>query len=394
MFDDEGHDADASYFVELIRPDGNPRMPYKLDPLPENQREVIERWVREGANFDGEGADANWVSILNRSKVAAIPEAYPTPLPVTALAFEPGGGSLEVSGYHEVNRYAVADGALQGRTPGVAERVYDLAYSADGKWLATASGTPGTLGSAKLWKVGEGGALEPAKELMQADDAVLAVAFRPDGAQVAVAGTDRAIRVFNVETGEQVGLIEDHADWIFDIAYSPDGKRLVSASRDKTSKVFDAEKFESLVTFPGHNEVVFTAAFSADGKTVASGGQDNRIRLWTPDDEAKQVREIGGFGGSVLKLAFAGPDGSSLAACSVDKVVRVFNPADGAVKHTLNGHNDWVYSLAVSPDGQTLASGSWDGEVRLWTLADGKPGAVFVAAPGFKAPVAAAAAQP
>jgi WD40 repeat protein len=78
----------------------------------------------------------------------------------------------------------------------------------------------------------------------------------------------------------------------------------------------------------------------------------------------------------------------------VDKVVRVFNPADGAVKHTLNGHNDWVYSLAVSPDGQTLASGSWDGEVRLWTLADGKPGAVFVAAPGFKAPVAAAAAQP
>ena len=44
----EPGDPDASYLVELIRPDGTPRMPFKLDPLPSAQIALIERWVKEG----------------------------------------------------------------------------------------------------------------------------------------------------------------------------------------------------------------------------------------------------------------------------------------------------------------------------------------------------------
>ena len=112
-----------------------------------------------------------------------------------------------------------------------------------------------------------------------------------------------------------------------------------------------------------------------------SAGEDNLIRVWNADDDAKQVRQIGGFGGAVFKLAFA-PDGKTLAACSSDKSVRIFDPGGGQ-KQVLNGHNDWVYSLAFAPDGKTLASGSWDGEVRVWNLADGKVIRTILAAPGF-----------
>src|SRR3954454_8303327 len=45
----EPGDPDASRFVELLRPDGQPRMPYKQDPLPPDKLAVIERWVKEGA---------------------------------------------------------------------------------------------------------------------------------------------------------------------------------------------------------------------------------------------------------------------------------------------------------------------------------------------------------
>ena len=50
----------------------------------------------------------------------------------------------------------------------------------------------------------------------------------------------------------------------------------------------------------------------------------------------------------------------------------------------LQGHNDWIYALAISPDSKTVASGSWDGEVRLWNLADGKLLRTIIAAPGYK----------
>ena len=45
-----------------------------------------------------------------------------------------------------------------------------------------------------------------------------------NGKRLAAGGADRAIRIWNVETGEQELLIEDHADWVMGVAWSPDGK--------------------------------------------------------------------------------------------------------------------------------------------------------------------------
>ena len=132
-------------------------------------------------------------------------------------------------------------------------------------------------------------------------------------------------------------------------------------------------------------------AFTPDGKAVASGGEDNVIRTWTIEGEAEQIRETGGFGGTIFKLRYS-PDGKTLAACSGDKSVQLFNAANGSRIRSLPGHRDWVYAVEFSADSKTLASGSWDGEVRLWNLADGKLLRTIIAAPGLK-PGAAQAAR-
>ena len=82
----------------------------------------------------------------------------------------------------------------------------------------------------------------------------------------------------------------------------------------------------------------------------------------------------------------------TLVACSGDKQVHVFK-ASGSSIRKLQGHDDWIYSLAISRDGKTIASGSWDGDVRLWNLADGKPLRNFIAAPGLKPATTKAAAR-
>jgi mono/diheme cytochrome c family protein len=380
----EPGDPDASLLVELIRPGGEPKMPYKQDPLSPEAVALIERWVREGAKYDGASADEEWPAVLRKNTPVVIPENYAVTVPITALGFSPDGNEIATSGYHEINFWKVSDGSLARRLHGQAERVYEIAYSPDGQWLAAASGDPGQFGVVTLFKAEPGGDARHVRDLVESNDSVFAVAFSPDSKLIAAAGADRAIRIWEVDSGTLLATIEDHADWIFDLAFSPDGKRLASASRDKTSKVFDVEKKEAIVTFPGHAQTVYTVGFSPDGKTVASGGEDNQVRTWNPDNDGKAVKAIGGFGGPVFKLQYTS-DGKELVACSSDKTLRVVDPAKGAVLRTLQGHDDWVYTFAIAPDGKSIASGSWDGEVRLWNLADGKPDKTIIAAPGFKA---------
>jgi WD40 repeat protein len=382
---------DESNFVELLRPDGQPRMPYKQDPLTAEKIALIERWVAEGANYDGSSPSEDWTIVLRKTRRVTIPQDYPATVPITALEFSQDGSRLAASGYHEITFWTTADGKLERRQSGLAERVYDIATSPDGKWLATASGDPGVFGVVKLWQLEPKGGLKPVRDLVETQDAVFAVAFSPDSKRVATAGADRTVRVFEVETGKVLFQVEDHADWVLGVAFSPDGKRLATASRDKTAKVFDIEKKEALVTFPGHGAPVFTVSFTPDGKGVATGGEDNRVRFWNPDNEAKPIREIGGFGGTVFKLRFT-PDGKNLLACSADKNVTVFTDKGSQVRK-MAGHQDWIYSLAVSRDSKTVASGSWDGEVRLWNLADGKLLRTIVAAPGYKRVADRAAAR-
>jgi dipeptidyl aminopeptidase/acylaminoacyl peptidase len=382
---------DESNFVELIRPSGQPRMPYKQDPLPSEKIALIERWVTEGAKYDGISASEDWTILMRKTQQVTIPAAYAVTVPITALAFSRDGSAIAASGYHEITFWKTGDGALDRRLTGLAERIYDIAYSPDGKWLATASGDPGVYGVAKLWLAEPGGGGKPVRDLAETQDVVFAVAFSPDSKKIATAGADRTIRVFEVETGKLLTQIEDHADWIFAIAFSPDGKRLASASRDKTSKVFDLEKKESLVTFPVHAQPVYTVSFTPDGKGVATGGEDNRIRIWAPDNDGKPIREVGGFGGTVFRLRYS-PDGKTLLACSADKAVHVFD-AKGSSLRKLQGHTDWIYALAVSPDSKTVASGSWDGEVKLWNSADGKLLKTIIAAPGYKTATVQASAK-
>jgi WD40 repeat protein len=380
---------DESNLVALIRSDGQPRMPYKQDPLTQEKIALIERWVTQGAKYDGVSTSEDWTILLRKTQQVTIPAAYPVTIPITALGFAPDGSAVAASGYHEITFWKTADGGLDRRLTGLGERVYDIAYSPDGKWLATASGDPGVYGVAKLWLAEPGGGGKPVRDLVETLDVVFAVAFSPDSKKVATAGADRTIRVFLIETGKMLAQIEDHADWIFGIAFSPDGKRLASASRDKTAKLFDLEKKESLVTFPGHVQPVYTVSFIPDGKGIATGGEDNRVRIWSPDAEGKPIREIGGFGGTVFKLRYS-PNGQNLIAAGADKTVSVFD-AKGSQLRRLQGHTDWIYSLAIAPDSKTVASGSWDGEVRLWNIADGKPIRTIIAAPGYK-PVGAQAA--
>jgi WD40 repeat protein len=375
-----GDPTKSHLFQLLVAKDEDDRMPQKDDPLPATQIALIERWIQDGAKFDGPDPAATLASLLPPTVHPDPPAIYPRPVPILALAFSPDGKELAASGYHEITLWNPASGTLLRRIKNIARQTQALAFNPDGSLIAACGGTPGRLGEIKFLDPKNGSVL---KTLATTTDFGLALAFSADGKRLVAGGADNTIRLFDVASGKEERRIEQHADWVMGLAFSPDGAHFASASRDKTARLFDATTGELEETYDGHGQPVFSAAFSEDGKRVFSAGRDKEVHAWSTND-AKKVFEVGGFEGDVLRLV---AHGDQLFSCATDKQVRQhrLNDKKAELVRTYSGHRDVVYALAHDASMKRLASGSFDGEVRVWEVENGNVVTNFIAAPGWSA---------
>ncbi len=304
-------------------------------------------------------------------------------VPVTALAFSPDGKTLVSGGYKEVCIWNSVDGTLMRKLGGLAGQVRALAFGKDGRTLAVASGVAGRSGAVALLDM-ETGAITP---MEQSKDEMLAVAFSADGKWLATGGTDATVRVWNLETKAAPLELKGHTDWISGLAFSPDGKLLASSSADKSARIWKTETWKEEFQLPVQTtEPVSGVAFATEGDLLAfavGGPEERAIRVWrtqgafTEIDSSRpnarnqlmQTRPMDT--GACLPLAVtfvkAQPHSRMVVGCT-DKTVRLMGTGGNTIA-TATGHADWVYAVAASPDGLRLASGSGDGTVKVWGAA-------------------------
>ncbi len=235
-----------------------------------------------------------------------------------------------------------------------------VAFSPDGKRLAIATGVG-------IWFYDPQTYREMA--LLTGHTGVIrTVAFSPDGKTLASGARDATVKLWNVETGENIATFVRNAMGVESVAFSPNGKMLVAGTEGGDIKLWDVENGQNLATFKGEALRVFSVAFSPDGKTVASGGSDNRIQLW--DVEAKQnIAILTGHEAIIFSVAFS-PDGRILASGSQDDTVKLWHVETGQNIYTFK-HRERVFSVAFSPDGKVVAGGAYLG-VKLWNIETGK----------------------
>jgi len=276
--------------------------------------------------------------------------------PVQDLAFSPNGKSLATATDNETKVWDAGSGkellTLRGQ-------YFPVAFSADGKRLATASGDA----AAKVWDA------ESGKELLTLrghESQVDSVAFSPDGKRLATASDDETARVWDAESGKELLTLRGHNASVNGVAISPDGKRIATASDDETAKVWDAESGQELLTLHGHSSIVFAVAFSPNGKLIATASNDKTAKVWDAVS-GRELHTLRGHLGSVFAVAFS-PDGKRIATASDDKTAKVWDAGSGKELLSLRGHTKIVTRVAFSPGGKRLATASEDGTVQVYTL--------------------------
>jgi WD40 repeat protein/beta-lactamase regulating signal transducer with metallopeptidase domain len=289
---------------------------------------------------------------------------------------------------------------------GRAEKVWVSAVSRDGKTLVIAGDKSLHLRAVR--------SLPRGAAIPEVGSTVFAVAYSPDGKLLATAHDDKTIRLWDTATGRLRATLQGHAERVWAVSFSPDGKTLASASgawnqanKPGEVKLWDLaglrvqpggppDELTPRSTLKGHADLVFCLAFSKDGKTLFTGSRDKTIKLW-------DVTDVGRGGvltprctlkehkGAVRNLALS-PDGKMLATASWDGTVKLWETAaladlsdDRTVKPRASlpaSPGQHFNGVAFSPDGKLLAAAENPmpaqpnrpaqgrvGQIKLWDLA-------------------------
>lgn len=275
---------------------------------------------------------------IKNTEAARAAQQYQLP-PAEAVAFHSDGTAIftkhtdgRVRAWHGNTGAPLADTDLQpqwelARTIGnarkadspIAARVNALAFSPDGKVLATGSGEPSRSGEIKLWEPLTGALLQELPKPHK--DAVLSLNFSRDGKWLASGSADRAVRVWEVASGKMFRNLEAHGNH------------------------------------------VLAVNFRADARRLASAGADNVVKTWDVQN-SDVIASVTGFTKEVNHVFYLGL-GDELLATSGTPLVRVFKDSGTEIRAKTEGFSKFITAAAVAPDGKTQLVGDAAGALRM-----------------------------
>ena len=205
-------------------------------------------------------------------------------------------------------------------------------------------------------------------------DLVTQVAFAPNGDTFLSGSLDRTLRYWDMNTGAEIQRLDDHSGVILDVAISPDGRLAASSSGDetildtnddtidRTVRVWDIETGDNIQTIELGGGFVRAVDFSPDSSQIISGAWTSQtgglVRLWDIET-GTELQRFFGHTDIITGLRFM-PDGQQIVSASWDQTVRLWDIDTGIEVTRFEHFEDRVLTLAVSTNGEHIVVGTGD----------------------------------
>ena len=346
-------------------------------------------------------ARVNAVRLGTALKQCPIPlQIWPQSEGANQLAFNHEGTRVAVASGDKVHIYDVATGTVAGPPLEHPGPVSSIAFSPDGKRLASGCRNETRLtpnsplrnltegeGEARLWDVATGRLLVGPMVLGLS---VSRVGFTQSNWVVALGriweagtGIHDALQVWDGNDGRSLSRPVSLSGDLIAVAFSPNGRHLAVSWRDLVGSRATLWDLKEMRAFPlvrtdtGHKDgsryrILTSLAFSPAGDWLLTAGDDGRLDIWDatsgqPSGGPLEAREKV----AIVKAAFS-PTGI-IAAASEDKTVRVWHSASRRLIGRPIKYDQPVTDLAFGPDGVSLICASQDGTIRVWDGNTGDP---------------------
>jgi mono/diheme cytochrome c family protein len=357
-----------SVLVLSLEGKGRSVMPPNSAKLRPGKDEIakVRAWVNAGAKDDGAAIKVALPDIKPKVKLAG---------PVRAVTYTSDAKILFAARQHELL-------ALGSDVPmkqlGI-EPITALAINHKHRLVARASGLPGTPGVLYIDSLEKWYTPTPTAEksaVMMGEpvhaDVILDLAFSPDGKTLATCSYDTQVKLWDGVTGKLLHTLKEHSDAVYGVAFSPVGKLLATTGADRSVKVWDVQAGKLLYTLSEATDWNYAVAWSPDGKHLAAAGVDKSIRVWPGGPTKKRIEHsVFAHEGPVIRLVYSS-DGKTLYSLGEDRVVKAWDADRMVERKTYERLPETALSLAVRPDNKQLAVGRYDGVVQLIDVETGK----------------------
>lgn len=249
---------------------------------------------------------------------------------------------------------------LEGHT----EAVISLAFFPEGR-LFISSGRDETL---RVWDMVEG---EELYKFNIKSNSPSNLAISKNGRYVIVA-SGRVAKILDLKTGQEIKNLAGHISPVSGVAISPSGKlALTSDLYDGKVRLFDVQTGQEIKSFTGHRTQFVALAFSPDERYILSGGflrENQYIKVWDIQTGG-EILSIPLGAKQITSIHFS-PDGKVALSADEDGVIKIWDLKTGKALRSLavKGAEVFITSLAISPDGSYVVSGDDMGNIILWDL--------------------------